>query len=219
MPVDLVKEVVGTKHAYANSRGADKAKGIGGSVPGTLIPRTTWGDVIVIASHLEKYIDPTPQQCIDLLTRETGDRSKAIGRCGFGGRGQNPRVFSRTSAFQRDQKLFRESLPSAKASFFELPGKVISEEVYPHNEEFWGRAIRYAIARSAAGVVPTWDELVVESVSEAIEELPETLKSVFDAADPRNFLPDPTPWVELIKWGSIAGALGLLYWYVLRPKK
>jgi hypothetical protein len=31
-------------------------------------------------------------------------------------------------------------------------------------------------------------------------------------------IPDLGPLVRLIKWGSILGGLGMLYWYVLRPK-
>lgn len=229
MSVDLIKEIVGLKTAYVNMRGADRAKGITGppagqpiSVPNTLIPRTTWADILIASAHIKKYVDPTPTQCIQILTKNSNLGNPSIfeicNSTTF--RGVNPRAFVKTPDFIRAMANFRAY--GLKPGVENL-GQAWMEAVYPYNEEFWGYAIRLAIAREAAGAVPFWNEIAVESISEAIQELPETLKKAATEAlatiDPRKLIPDVSGIVALIKWGSVAGALGLLYWYVLRPKK
>lgn len=232
MAVDLVTEVVGLKNAYNRMRGADFPKGVRDprsnqpiAVPGKLIPRTTWADVIIAAAHINKYADPDAAQCLQIL-REAGENPS---RCVFGP--DNPRDFVRTASFQNAKNNFDEFSPFAVArritggSFLDgvkfAIAKIPTNGIFPRNEEFWGYAVRYAVARSAAGAVPFWHDIAVESIKEAIEEFPDTVKgaasAAFNAAG--GLIPDVSGIVNLIKWGSIGGGLFALYWYVLRPGK
>lgn len=228
--IDIVNEVTGLRRAYARMRGSDQAKGDNIFTANTLIPRTKWADVMLVASHLQKYIDPTREQCIEIVKARGVDARQAWITCEMNTR-DNPRFFQRTSNFNRAQENFKKYSPTAVAaritgSILSAPtyviSKVASGEIFPNNEEFWGYATRYAIARNAAGAVPFWSEIAFDSIKEAVEELPDTVQdaasAAFDAIDPSNLIPDMSGITELIKWGSIAGGLGLLYWYVLRPR-
>lgn len=230
MPVDLVKKVSGLQRAYVGTRGADRAKGLRGpsgssiAVPGSLIPRTTWGDVVVVAAHVDKYADPTPEQCLDLLEKHLGyNRATAAAACA-GWMVENPIEFKKTLDFKRAKADFAKHHPLAVSqrlaggfsNWTFMARKIAEGGVFPNNEQFWGYVNRYAKARSAADAVPFWDEIAVESVSEAIKELPDTVSKAMRVVDPRSLVPDVSGIVALIKWGSIAGAVGLLYWYVLK---
>lgn len=248
--IDLTKEVVGLRRAYVNMRGADRARGITGppaglpiAVPGTLIPRTSWADVVIASAHILKFVDPNQKQCLEILNKNRGSipTIPMIGKpspaqaCASDIRGISPRAFVRTADFKRAKENFVNAGPlvqSAVMSFQPwnplagisfLIDQVTKNVIYPKNEEFWGYATRLSQARVAAGAVPFWDEIVIESIDEAINEFPETLKgaaaAAFNAVDPRKLIPDVSGIAALLKWGSAAGALGLLYWYVLRPKK
>ena len=228
MPVDIVKEVTGLRRAYANKRGADRARGVqGAAVPGTLIPRTTWGDVAVAAQHIEKYADPSHAQCIEILKKHRGlNDAQARITCLSGSREINPSAFRRTSLFMAEKRRFSDYHPMAVgiklAGFRSIPfvaDKIAAEEIFPHNEEFWGFAGRLALARSAAGTVPFWSEVAVDSIKEAVRDLPDTIGGAIEAIDPGDLIPDVSGITEFLRWGTIAGGALLLAWYMYRSRK
>lgn len=215
MAIDIVKEVVGLKNAYGRMRGYD----------GTGTPLTTWADAIIATSHLEKYINPTLEQCKEFVKSQGISVEEKL----FGDGVENfckwnlksPMVFVRTDSFNKALKNFQAVTPYGAFGIFNAVTKIASQEIYPKNVEFWKAAIGLAIARSAAGVVPFWSQIAAESIGEAVRELPDTLKSIAAGAFNvvGNLVPDVSGITNLIKWGSIAGGLFILYWYVLKPKK
>lgn len=226
MAVDPVREVVGLQRAYSATRGAERATGVEDprtgqavAVPNTLIPRTTIADVLVAAQHVNRYLDPNPDQCREMVQRHLGvDAAKAASTCKYRGP-ENPSSFVRTKLFEQAKKDFNGVYLQALGVAALVPPVALSATVFPDNERFWGYAVRYAIARSAAGAVPFWQDLAVESVREAVDELPDTVRKAVEVIDPRGLVPDVGKWAELLKWGSVLAGLGMLYYYVLRPKK
>lgn len=227
MPIDAVDEINGLRNAYVRSRGGtptvgkrkpDGGKWMGAAARG-LVPKTTFADVIVAASHINKHMDPTQEQCIDLLMKHKGyDRAEAKIYCTLGGRTGSPRKFVRTADFLKTKRDFDSVSPFSKFGSFGMIGRM--NDVYPYNEEFWGGAWQFARARNAAGVVPFWTEIATESIKEAIKEAPATISNAIVAMDPRNLVPDVSgivKFTEFLKWASVAGGLFALYWYVLKP--
>lgn len=222
MAVNLEKEITGLRLAYGRMRGAGpttgkrRPNGHHWMVPGKRVPQTTWGDVYIAYHHINKYLDPTEDQCIAMVMQQRGtDVFRARTLCTFPG---SPRSFVRTSGFKQAKREFESVGPIAKGGFFATVKDM--REIYPHNEEFWGAALNYAIERRAAGEVPFWNEIALDSVKEAVVELPSTVRKAIAVIDPRQLVPDISGITNLIKWGSIGGGIFILYWYVLRkPKK
>lgn len=180
-----------------------------------MVPNTTWGDVFVAASHINKYLDPSVGQCIDLLMKHDGkNRFTATGICASEGKG-TPRGFVRTSGFKTAKRNFDSVSPLSKGGLSRVWNIAKMQETYPFNEEFWGAATTYAIERSAAGTVPFWSDLVIESVVEAVKELPQTIGSAIAAVDPRQYLPRLSLVAQVVKWTALGGSAFLIYWYVL----
>ena len=210
MSVDIVKEVAGLQRAYAGMRGATRAVGVKGPnglpliLPNTLIPKTTWTDVVLIGSHLQRMINPTFEQCQSIMV----SRGKDVAFC-FGSAEQNPRAFVHTAAFRAAEADFFAAQPKP----LEMMAHLGSAEEFPRNEQFWAYAARYAIARSAAGAVPFWTDIAAESVKEAIEELPDTLRDVFDATVE---LPGVGFLVKVLKWSAVGAAAFLVYKHFVR---
>ena len=222
MSIDIVGEMIGLKNAYGRMRGAGPVTGKqrpnGGNwmTPGKQVPQTTWADVFIAASHINKYLDPSQKQCVAILQKQNGMRvDKALVTCIMGDRNVNPTNFPKTSGYKAARANFNSVSPLAKAGFLQTMNPFKMKEIYPHNEEFWGGALTYAIERSAAGAVPYRDEIAIESIKEAVVELPATIGSALDAITPE--IPDFSGFADLIKWGSIGGGLFALYWYVLKP--
>lgn len=194
-------------------------------------PLTTWADVIVFYDSFMQYTDPTPKQCIQQLRKQGKTAQQAEFLCWSDALGASARGFVHTKDFERDKAYWKSWSPYAKGE--ELSGrpgnatagityamtKIPTNEIYPFNEEFWGYGNRYAVARSAAGVVPGKLDIAVEATVEAIQELPTTIKNSIAAVVPKIPIPNLSAVADFIKWGSIGGGLFMLYWYVLRPKK
>ena len=199
-------------------------------VNGEHYPKTTWGDVITFYSAFLKATNDT-RSC---LTEEMSKEFKwsptnvliAIGTPNF----QTQRAldsclaYLKSSRFKQARDKWIQISPLNRAAEkwgssapFEVASAILRGDEYIDNWFFWDYGKRYAIARSAAGKVKGSFDILVESLDEAIEDLPSTIKNAMP--DPGKWLPDVSPWVELIKWGSVFGGLGLLYWYVLRPQK
>lgn len=228
MAVDIVNEFIRMQDGYRRLRGGRPSTGVkhprSGQplvLPNTEFPRTTWADVFVVKQHLQKYSEPNQLQCAELWSKHKGwDHARATSFCLWA----KPFNFVKTAKYKDARSRFASATPLPKAGWITVLSKLGRNEEYPYNEEFWGYAKRYAIARDAAGEVPFWADIALDSIKEAIVEAPETIKDALSAAvsavDPRNLIPPvPTDWIALFKWGSVAGALGMFYWYVLRPKK
>lgn len=215
---------MGLKNAYAGARGATTSRGVSDAVLGPIfpagfqVPRTKWGDVAVVAAHLKKYIDPDFEQCVELLSARFGS-SRATSMC-LAHDPNSPREFARTVRFERAKQEFAKHHPYTVGGMAGALRKIALGEVYPHNEQFWAYALAWAKARQEAGEVKHWATLAVESIGEAIRDLPETMRdaavTAFDAINP---IPSLSGLATIVKWGSIGGGLFLLYWYVLRPRK
>lgn len=233
MTFDPVRQFIEAKNAFAAERGADPPLGKTHEDSGQplvahpkAVPRTTWGDVFLFGSSFRAWADPSPSQCRDLFKANGTSDAEAKVRCQFGG---HPHAdFVHTKHYKRADALWSEWQPfnilfesrNAFDATVELTAKLKTSAVYPFNEEFWGYGVRYAIARSAAGVVQTRFEIAVESIKESVQELPETVAAPFIAAAEAasNLIPDLSGSIKLLKWTSILGGGALLYWYVLKPK-
>lgn len=80
---------------------------------------------------------------------------------------------------------------------------------YSRNADFWNAFREYAVMRSAAGAVPSRWEYAKEATAEAAKELADKIT---------NSLPNVSPIVNLVKWGTIAGGLYLFY-SMMKPEK
>ena len=221
MGIDIVKEVGGMKNAYGRLRGA--APNVGKKRPdgsrympsGFMVPQTTYADVMLAQLHITKFADPDVETCISLLQKEHGaNKAQAQILCPIQGP-VNPMYFVRTRDFKRAKKDFTAQSPLLKIGI--IQSAMRTSEVYPHNEEFWGAALRYAIERSAAGAVPFWQDMAMDSIKESVKELPGNVAAAISKLDPRGLIPNLSPLADIIKWGSIGGGLFMLYWYVLKP--
>lgn len=209
---DPVAEFIKYKNGYVRERGIQSL-----TADGKAIPKTTWGDVIAFYETFLEYTDP-PEKTL----------CTAAGIC------QKVPTFAHTSSFNRAkigwEKVSPYYLAAKEAGVNPLSKegratgitlavlKVPHNEPYPWNAQFWKKGKAYAIARSAAGAVPYKMDLAIESIVWSIKSAPDSIGKWAGAIDPRKFLPDIDPWVRLLKWGTIAAGLGMLYWYVLRPK-
>lgn len=224
MAIDVVSEINGTRNGYLRMRGGQNQTGKprpGGGrwMASGQFPNTTWADVFVAANHFNKYLNPSTEQCIDLITKHTKhDKQGAVAICTMGSRGENPRNFVKTKGFNTAKRLFDSVSPMAKGGASRVFSRSNITEIYPFNEEFWGAASTFAIERSAAGEVPFWGELVAESVGEAILELPQTVGSALAAVDPRQLIPTLSMAAQLVKWTAIGGGVFVIWWYVLGGK-
>lgn len=224
MSIDLVGEFLSTRNGYGRARGTVPSQGKtrpdGGPwlLAGKGVPLTTWGDIVVATTHLRKYAAPDRADCIELIMKHLGkNHFDAETMCKAGSAG-SPSRFVKTPEYETALHQFDSVSPIDAFGPFTTARGIVANEVYPLNEEFWGAAQRLAIARSAAGTVPFWSEVVIESVLEAIDEAPALVANAFKAIDPRQYLPDPNPIIAILKWGSVAGGLYLLY-KVLEPEK
>jgi len=214
--------MIGTRNAYGRMRGTVNRTGKPRPGGGTWmtsgqVPNTTWADVFIVTNHVNKYLNPSTDQCIEIIKKHTNqDTSGALKICATGKRSENPRSFIKTSGFQQAKRNFDSVSPMNKGGAALVFNSAKLLEPYPFNEEFWGAATTYAIERSAAGAVPYWSEIVAESVKEAVLELPQTVGAALAAMDPRKLIPSLTPIAEIIKWTAIGGSAFLIYWYVLR---
>lgn len=221
---DAVQEFHKYKREYLRARGATKSTGsikvAGGHplmVPGQLIPKTTWGDVTAFSV---RYIAATSNSAIRSCINEYGsgwDTVASIAMCGTTFV-ETPMFNSALSNWIKWNPVMRiiDEFGYSYGGNLVLKQRVQAKEIYPYNEEFWGYGARYAIARSAAGVVRSRSEIMSESISEAAKELPETLKRAAAAVVPN--IPFPIPSLgslaTMMKWGTIAGGAYLLYWLV-----
>jgi hypothetical protein len=216
MGIDLVGQFINQREAYSRMRGFKM--GSGDPMPRSWShPFTTWADAFILANHFLKYAAPDGEDCIKLLMKHKGmSRSEAEYTCAWGDRDINPLKFVKTADYNRAKSAFLATIPSAHLGFWEVPSDM--EAVYPHNESFWYAAQQLMIERSAAGVVPFWSEIAAESLYEALDELPKTISNALSKVDPRNLIPDLSPLMQALKWGTIAGGLYLLYTYT-KPKE
>lgn len=225
--IDPTREVLKIKDAYAKARGFDLSTGRF-MARNKAVPRTTWGDVFLAGAHINKYLNPNQEQCIEIVRAAKGmSHEEADYYCRY--KNAAPNRFSRTPSFNRALNEFKSSAPLVAYGPSSLL-KIASSEIYPKNEEFWGAAQRFAIARAGAGAVPHWSTLATEALDERLKEIAEgdyvgeewrgVGRAVAKAVrDNMPDVPDVGPYVKLIKWGSIGGGLFLLYWYVLKPKR
>lgn len=244
---DFVRDYMAVKQAYLSKRSGTPSTGkrnrSTGQVlvpPPKLVPMTTWGDAVAVWANLKRIAEPTPAQCraqaqeLFKVDGVTADRLCLFGAKGFSLIGK-PTIaqvvaytalvgsdkplrdsFVKTAHWLRAKRDFDAQNPMIRSGF--SPQKLVSRELYPHNEELWGYADDYVIARGAAGVVPTKFDMAVESIIEAIKELPSTVAGAMRAVVPDLSLSWLDEFREIIKWGSIGGGLFMLYWYVLKPK-
>jgi hypothetical protein len=209
--------------------------------PPKLVPMTTWGDAVAVWANLKRIAEPTLAQCraqaqalfkVDAIM---GDKLCILGpgalsmlgppspaqiaayKVATGTTKPLREVFVQTANWQRAKRDFDAQNPMLTPGFG--PQKLVSGELYPRNEELWGYADDYVIARGAAGVVPFPFDMAVDSVIEAIKELPSTIRSAMNAVVPDVSLGWLDDLKEIMKWTAVGGGLFMLYWYVLRSKR
>jgi hypothetical protein len=174
-------------------------------------PATTWGDVYLFS---KTFIDKTDPSCAPYVDSDgwprRGPGSKEQINC------FKVRDFVHTSHFNRARSDWEKWMPQNRVDTFTLASKIGSREIYPYNEAFWGYAKDYAVARNMAGVVEGSWSMAARSVKEAIAEAPARVRDAADAVIPD--LPTIALWLSVLKWGSVAAGLGMLYWFVLKPK-
>jgi hypothetical protein len=215
---DAADEFIKYRNEYAARRGwgfAPSGKGY---------PRTTWGEVTAFWSLFTKATGPG--SC-DMPEVSAGSIITVFGQSAVTtALGQQCITYLKSSAFQAAAAAWQAANPSQYAigrwglytGPAEMSRAIVDNVEYPDNATFWNVGEKYAIARSAAGKVQGDFQRMADSVDKAIDDLPSTIKSALEAVNPGNLIPDVSSWVELIKWGSVLGGIGILYWYVLRPK-
>lgn len=243
---DFVRQYMDVKQRYLSKRSGSmptgkKNRSTGQLLvpPSKLVPNTTWGDALAVWATLKRVAEPTTAQCRAEAQRmfkvdgPTADRLCLFGPPGFSliGKPTTNQVvaytaitgsnkplrapFVQTTHWLRARSNFDAQNPMLVPGF--SPQKITSGEVYPRNEELWGYADDYVIARGAAGVVPFKFDLIVESILEAVKELPQTVRDAMNAVVPDLSLSWLDDLKEISKWGAIGGGLFMLYWYVLKP--
>lgn len=230
MSFDATRSFIATKDAYARTRGARSGTGL---YPETkTIPKTTYGDVISFSVLFLNAV--SVDGCLKRLADKYAAEAKRRGQCGpipvvgydpckpdewvryWGSGSQTGCVFVETASYKSALNAWIATWPFKKDP---AGWAAKMQQEYPWNEEFWTAGLRFAIARSAAGVVPGDFDLAVESINEAVAELPANLRSAVNSvAAVLPGVPNLSSWAEMIKWGSIGGGLFILYWYVLKPK-
>ena len=220
MAVDLLGEVLGLKSAYERERGAQMPTGIKHATkpfplitPGKGVPMTRWSDVTLVHHHLRKMADPTMEECTQEYVKKSqswlSDCLLATG-------------FARTAGYKAARAQWDKQNPYLRAAALAgSPGNLIVgaqyalqrlTQPYPFNEEFWGYAVDFAKERQAAGMVPHWSDIAIESVKHAVSELPSTLQSAAEtawdaAAAAGDLIPKLDTVAMIVKWGTIACAL------------
>jgi len=120
------------------------------------------------------------------------------------------------SAYIRALSDFTYAAPRSKVGPDELVDKIVSGEIYPYNEDFWGYGRTYALELSSSVNMPTELDLLSESVSEAINELPDNVKAALNKIG--NLWPKDLIGT-LIRWSLIGlGAYGVYYLYQQNQK-
>lgn len=221
MGVNFIDEYLKLKSAYASQRGISRPTGKKNRSTGQLlvppskgIPNTTWGDAVVMWTYLKKTAEPTLDQCL------AQGRKKGVNNLAFYCSMPPPNgiAFVRSSTFNRAARDFDAQNPTVRAGLAAVATNIPNNTVYPFNEELWGYADDYALARNAAGQIRFPFEIAIESISEAIREAPGLVGAALSKLDPRNLVPALDWFRDALKWGAIGGGLFMLYWYVLRPR-
>lgn len=227
MGVDFLGKFIQLKTAYERERGMSPSTGKRSSVTGQPlvpaakgVPKTTWADTALVFSHLKKIAEPSLTDCFEMLQRGQ------VSNCNPGSPAFN---FVRTASFEKAKAAFDNMNPYMRAaSKAGSPGNLVAgvnyvinhpRETFPANEEFWGYANSYVIARSAAGEVPAWTNIAIESIGHSLANAPGVVKDAL--ATTLENIPDVIPNVStlftVVKWTAIVGSAGLVYWYILRP--
>jgi hypothetical protein len=201
-----VDEFLDYKRKFLNLRGQ------GGRIAttGKAFPATTWKDVYNFGLYFYNVTQKTGIGVFEQAARELASMF-----------GAGP-----TNSFANASAAWRESFPFPKLvaqhgfvlAAEKLPGVMYTEvgdAPYPWNEEFWRLGGAYAIARDALGGIPSHTKFLVESVKEALDELP---GNVTGALPSPAVMPNFSLLGQLIEW-SIYGGIALLLWWALKPKK
>lgn len=243
---DFVREYMAVKQRYLSKRGGSHPTGKRNRSTGQLlvptpklVPNTTWGDALAVWATLKRVAEPTAAQCREYAQKlfkvdgATGDRLCILGPDGLSLIGASPtqvaiyktivgntrplrEPFVQTANWLRAKRDFDAQSPMLIPGF--SPQRLVGNEIYPRNEELWGYADDYVIARGAAGVVPFPFDIAVESIVEAVKDLPKTVRDAMNAVVPKLSLSWLDDLKEITKWTAIGGGLFMLYWYVLKPK-
>jgi len=144
MAFNAVTEFNKLKQSQVQARGATESANTKGT------PKSTWADISSIATGFLRAVEPKVEQ-------------------GFFDPIKLPE-FQRTKSYQDARKAWLATWPLARFSLFEFQRGTLANEVYPLNEEFWTKGLRFAIARGGAGVVPAPATLIKESIVEAANE-------------------------------------------------
>jgi hypothetical protein len=217
MSFDAIKTFLTYKNDYIAKRGGTPGTTI--VLPSKLVPRTTWRDVYafsaVFFNRCEYVKPPTGSVWTELALKFTATERYAEIIEEYGTEAVNRFNAARTK--------WATTFPYAKLSaqygaydgHVKLLQSLQTNAEYPWNEEFWAYGHQFAIARSVFGEVPGQFDLWVESVTEAVEELPETLVSVMPTGIdwPKN------PFGGLVKWTLYGGAALLLLWLISKQKE
>lgn len=209
MSFDANAEFLKYKDAYARLRGYSTGTGLKTTTGQKLIadskgfPLTTWGDVYVFYETFMKATDP--------LGKYSGSSSRIDRGDGF----------IHTESFRVARENWWKTSPIYQADLRYGSGKgvaylpALATQRYPYNEAFWGYGARYAIARSAAGEVPSSFSLAVDSVKESSKDLWGAASGLIPK------LPNLYPIATIVKWSVIGTGLFLVWKYVLPwvPKK
>lgn len=79
--------------------------------------------------------------------------------------------FVKTSSYKNARDDFEKTLPLVRFGPLTASARMLAGDVYPHNEEFWGKGFRFAIARGGAGAVPSSASILKAAIAESAQEL------------------------------------------------
>ena len=160
--------------------------------PTKLIPKTTWADAMMFGPSFVSWAEKE-----SFNSTAQYRRAKAT----FEG------MFPHNILWEQYGYLWGAELESKK------------DQVFPYNQAFWDAAYQYALSRSSLGFVQSGFDIAIESVKEAVQELPETIAGAYDSVVEavEKSVPSLDPLARLVKWGTIGAIAFAGWWYVLRP--
>ena len=193
-------EFIKAKQAYQSAQGSRLSAKFGQ----LWYPKTTWGQVVTFYAAWLDYIDE--EKCQRRLPPGyyTGDECKP----------------TRSASYNRALNNFAASTPMIKSgNVFEIAEKIMANEEYPYNEDFWGYGKRHAIEHPASVNLPSAMDNLFEAIEESIDELPGRIKDALMYFDPRKLLPKmPFGMQDLITWSIVGVGVYGIYWMWKRDR-
>ncbi len=194
---DPAAEFIRAKQAYESKMGSMQST----KFANLAYPKTTWAQVAAFYAAWLDYIDPA--KCYARLPPGlyTGDEC----------------IPTKDSAYLQAERDFAAAAPLSKVSTSELVDKITAGGTYPYNEDFWGYGRAFSLQLSSSVNLPTKFDMAIESIGEALTELPANVRDALAKVDPSKWLPGASFFENIVKWSLVGvGLYGVYYFWKQR---